>query len=177
MAETIYAPAKSAQVAETEQMFQSVFQQMYGVDPSAKGPKPALQEWVAQLGKVAQAALGGRGGIGTGGVEKSKMVRLYRGEGRLAPEGSFWRDPEMQKLAGRWFTTDLETAKIFAAEAKFRRLGPGRVVSVEVPAEVFEASRLDKLPHLQKYRYGLTELGDVVLPPKWVDRAIPLESR
>ena len=103
-----------------------------------------------------------------------KMIRLFRGEGRMAPEGPFWRDPEMNALSGRWFTTNRETAETFAAEAKSRRLGPGRVVSVDVPEHVYEASRLDNLPKLQKFRYGLAEPGDALLPQEWVQRAMPM---
>lgn len=64
MAETEYATTKSAQVAETEQMFRSVFQTLYGSDPAAQGPRPEIRDYVGQLGKVATATLGGRGGVG-----------------------------------------------------------------------------------------------------------------
>ena len=64
MAETEeYARHRPAQ-AETEQMFRSVFQTLYGMDPSAKGPQPSVGEYIGQLGKAATAALGGRGGVG-----------------------------------------------------------------------------------------------------------------
>ena len=62
-------PAAVKQFEEPEQdplrfSFRQVFQQLYGVDPSGTGERPkGFVESVAQLGKVAQAALGGRGGM------------------------------------------------------------------------------------------------------------------
>lgn len=44
--------------------FRQAFQQLYGVDPSGEGPRPqGLMQSVGQIGRVAQAALGGRGGV------------------------------------------------------------------------------------------------------------------
>ena len=48
------------------------------------------------------------------------------------------------------------------------------MVSVDVPEHVYEASRLDNLPKLQKFRYGLAEPGDALLPQEWVQRAMPM---
>ena len=153
--------------------FRKGFSALYGIDPSARGPKPSVAEYIGQLGKVATAALGGRGGFGAPTLGK---VRLFRGEGKLAPEGPLWRDPEMNKLSGQWFTTDFETAQKFAEEAKFRRLGPGKVTYVDVPEEVFQAARLVNRPEMQKFRYGVGEPGDVILTPEWAEKALPLPS-
>lgn len=97
------------------------------------------------------------------------LVRLFRGEGSPDPLGPYWKDPKMNDLAGRWFTTDKDAARTFAADAPLRRLGVGRQAVVDVPEDVYRASRVAGNPALEPFAYGGKDA--VVLPPEWVARA------
>lgn len=147
-------------------MLGDVLNSLFGIDPTTDNGRQAVLKVAMVLGPAGVLALGNR--------MKSLTTRLYRGEGRPDPEGPYWRDPKMNELAGRWFTTDKSTAQVFAGEAASRRLGPGRVVSVDVPDEVFHQGRPANNPDLVPFLYGLEEKGTSVLPREWASKARPV---
>ena len=103
------------------------------------------------------------------------FVRLYRGEG-TRKGGPIWKDPEMNALAGRWFSSDRSVAETFVADAQSIDR-TGRLLYVDVPQAIAENMKLENNPTFQKFVYGAGgpggggEANQYILPIEWAEKA------
>jgi hypothetical protein len=94
-------------------------------------------------------------------------VRLYRGEGPKE-NSPFWHDQSMEENKGRWFTDDPAIAESYAKD-----IGrSGYVTQVDVPKDVYEASRVtSNAPGQITGATPAAPEGEFLLPREWASKA------
>jgi hypothetical protein len=157
------------------------FARIRGTGPYAKLPRPgkpgqmSLQPTVIKEGgKPANPIIGEKqSSLGQRYQDISNMVTVYRGE--ISPSGKstipFWIDPSQNpgiKAARRWFTDSLENAQWYKNEAG----SSGRIVSVQIPRDVWERAKI--APEVKKWSRRPESEGFV--PEEYVDKAEVLKG-
>lgn len=133
-----------------------------------QGTKVSAGEWLEAIARMLALPLS----MGLRMTPGGSGVRLYRGEGRHEP---IWNNPEINKVSGRWYSTDKAFARSFAEDAKRARLGPGRLLSVDVPGAVQRRYAIENQPQFVPFTFGGKEPGVTVLPREWAQFAKELE--